>query len=62
MFISEIGLTFCVYSLLLCLVHKNNLKIPLRRNELSSLQNEGLGRGELIECIVCRRTVGLAWC
>lgn len=41
---------------------KNNLKIPLKRNELSSLQNEDLGREELIECIVCRRTVGLAWC
>lgn len=28
MFVSEIGLTFCVYSLVLFLVHKNNLKIP----------------------------------
>ena len=31
---------------------KNKLKIPLRRSELSSHQNEGLDRGELIECII----------
>ena len=41
MFVSEIGLTFCVYSLALFLVHKNNLKIPFlkyfRILELSGL-------------------------